>query len=227
MFFGAAGPSQHSENHWDLKNPFASSLRSTTRVPLSPPLRHPSAFRLSQSPAAGIGSALAFHLANALFQTACRFDELIQLNWGDCQRWGGNRRAAHQGQGSVFQDAPVPGPLSAALLEWKAIQEKFKDRRILAPGGIAFAASQFVFVGYSGRRFPTGRSICGCERGAERLGWGRSRRMDCATPRPRSSSTKWERICGKSRSCSATRISAQPCATPTSAMSRLGKPLRR
>jgi integrase len=25
------------------------------------------------------GSALVFHLANALFQTACRFDELIQL----------------------------------------------------------------------------------------------------------------------------------------------------
>jgi hypothetical protein len=25
------------------------------------------------------GSQLAFHLANALFQTACRFDELIQL----------------------------------------------------------------------------------------------------------------------------------------------------
>jgi integrase len=29
----------------------------------------------------GYGSALAFHLANALFQTACRFDELIQLTW--------------------------------------------------------------------------------------------------------------------------------------------------
>jgi hypothetical protein len=27
----------------------------------------------------GYGSALAFHLTNALFQTACRFVELIQL----------------------------------------------------------------------------------------------------------------------------------------------------
>jgi integrase len=35
--------------------------------------------------AARYGSALAFHLANALFQTACRFEELIQLNWADCQ----------------------------------------------------------------------------------------------------------------------------------------------
>jgi integrase len=36
----------------------------------------------------GYGSALAFHLANALFQTACRFEELIQLRWSDCQRVG-------------------------------------------------------------------------------------------------------------------------------------------
>jgi site-specific recombinase XerD len=43
--------------------------------------------------------------------------------------------------------------LSAALLEWKGVQEGFKARRILAPGGIAFAASQFVFAGYSGEPF--------------------------------------------------------------------------
>jgi site-specific recombinase XerD len=43
--------------------------------------------------------------------------------------------------------------LSQALLEWKPIQEGFKGRRILFPGGIAFAASQFVFAGYSGAPF--------------------------------------------------------------------------
>ena len=32
-------------------------------------------------------------------------------------------------------------------------QERFKGRRIMAPGGIAFAASQFVFAGYSGAPF--------------------------------------------------------------------------
>ena len=37
--------------------------------------------------------------------------------------------------------------------EWKALQEGFKGRRILAPGGINFAASQFVFAGYSGAPF--------------------------------------------------------------------------
>ena len=40
--------------------------------------------------------------------------------------------------------------LSASLLEWKDIQESFKGKRILAPGGIAFAGWQFVFAGYWG-----------------------------------------------------------------------------
>ena len=51
------------------------------------------------------------------------------------------------GKGSVFHDVPVPARLSAALLEWKALQEKFKGRRIMAPGGIAFAAIAFVLGG--------------------------------------------------------------------------------
>jgi hypothetical protein len=46
---------------------------------------------------------------------------------------GGNRRFANQGQVSVFQDVPVPVRLSTALLEWKAIQEGFKGRRISLP----------------------------------------------------------------------------------------------
>ena len=58
-----------------------------------------------------------------------------------------------KGKGRVFQDVPVTGALSAALLEWRTIQEGFKGRRILAPGGIAFAESQFVFAGYSGAPF--------------------------------------------------------------------------
>ena len=103
----------------------------------------------------GCGSALAFHLANALFQTACRFDELIQLSCADCQRVGEEIVALRiKAKGSVFQDVPVPERLSAALIEWKALQENFKGRRILCPRGIAFAASQFVFAGYSGAPFP-------------------------------------------------------------------------
>jgi integrase len=60
----------------------------------------------------------------------------------------------------------VRTPLSTTLLEWKAPQEKFKGRRIVAPGGINFAASQFVFAGYSGepfsnRPFNLHRAACG------------------------------------------------------------------
>jgi integrase len=143
--------------HWDLKNPFAT---------IDPPLHKEPKIRYLlladirrllgylKSRQNGYGSALAFHLANALFQTACRFDELIQLTWADCQAVGKEIVALRiKGKGSVFQDVPVPGRLSAALLEWKAFQEDFKGRRILAPGGIAFAGSQFVFAGYSGSPF--------------------------------------------------------------------------
>ena len=55
-------------------------------------------------------TALAFHLANALCQTACRFEELIRLTWSDCQRVGEEIVALRiKGKGSVFQDVPVPG----------------------------------------------------------------------------------------------------------------------
>jgi integrase len=102
----------------------------------------------------GYGSALAFHLTNVLFQTACRFDELIQLRWRDCQAVGKEIVALRiRSKGSVFHDIPVPGRLSAALLGWKDIQDGFKALRIMAPGGMGFAGSQFVFAGYSGEPF--------------------------------------------------------------------------
>jgi integrase len=143
--------------HWDLKNPFAKIEPPLHKEPqiryllLSDIRRLLDYLKVRQQ---GYGSALAFHLANALFQTAGRFEELIQLTWSDCQRVGEKIVALRiKGKGSVFQDVPVPGRLSAALLEWKGTQEGFKGRRILAPGGINFAASQFVFAGYSGEPF--------------------------------------------------------------------------
>ena len=143
--------------HWDLKNPFAKIEPPLHKEPQIRYLLLADIRRLLdylKDPQQGYGSALAFHLTNALFQTACRFEELIQFTWSDCQRVGEEIVALRiKGKGSVFQDVPVPGRLSAALLEWKALQEKIKGRRIMAPGGIAFAASQFVFAGYSGAPF--------------------------------------------------------------------------
>ena len=43
----------------------------------------------------------------------------------------------------------APGRLSADLLQWKDIQEGFKNGRILALGGIIFAGSQVVLAGIS------------------------------------------------------------------------------
>jgi integrase/recombinase XerD len=141
--------------HWDLKNPFAKIEPPLHKEPQIRYLLLADIRRLLdylKSRQNGYGSALAFHLANALFQTACRFDELIQLTWSDCQRVG-IVALRIRGKGSVFQDVPVTGALSQALKEWKDIQEHFKGRRILLPGGINFAALQFVFAGYSGAPF--------------------------------------------------------------------------
>jgi integrase len=143
--------------HWDLKNPFSKIDPPIQKEPqirylLLADIRRLLAYLKGRQQ--GYGSALAFHLANALFQTACRFDELIQLTWSDCQAVGKEIVALRiKGKGSVFQDVPVAGTLSAALLEWKEIQEGFKARRVMAPGGIAFAGSQFVFAGFSGAPF--------------------------------------------------------------------------
>jgi integrase/recombinase XerD len=143
--------------HWDLKNPFSKIDPPLAKEPQIHYLLLPDIRRLLDylsSHQQGYGSSLAFHLANALFQTACRFDELIQLTWADCQAVGKEIVALRiKGKGSVFQDVPVTGALSAALLEWRDIQETFKGKIILAPGGIAFATSPFVFAGYSGAPF--------------------------------------------------------------------------
>jgi integrase len=143
--------------HWDVKNPFAK---------IDPPIQKEPQIRYLlladirglldylKVRKQGYGSALTFHLANTLFQTACRFDELIQLRWGDCQAVGKEIVALRiKGKGSIFHDVPVAGRLSVALLEWKDIQESFKARRIMAPSGIPFAGSEFVFAGYSGAPF--------------------------------------------------------------------------
>jgi integrase len=144
--------------HWDVKNPFAKIDPPLHKEPQIRYLLLADVRRLLNYLKArqqGYGSVLAFHLANALFQTACRFDELIQLKWSDCQAVVGKEIVAFRikGKGSMFQDVPVSGRLSRPLLEWKDIQDGFKARRIMAPGGIAFAGSQFVFAGYSGKPF--------------------------------------------------------------------------
>jgi integrase len=107
---------------WDLKNPFAKIEPPLQKEPqihyllLADIRRLLDYLKVRQQ---GYGSALAFHLANALFQTACRFDELIQLTWSDCQRVGEEIVALRiKGKGSVLPGcagAWAPGPGAARV----------------------------------------------------------------------------------------------------------------
>ena len=217
--------------HWDLKNPFAKIEPPLQKEPqihylLLADIRRLLAYlKVRQQ---GYGSALAFHLANALFQTACRFDELIQLNWGDCQRVGEEIVALRiKGKGSVFQDVPVPGRLGQALREWKDVQENFKGRRILAPGGIAFAASQFVFAGYSGAPFSNRAFNLRLRSACRALGVGQitahGLRHSAATILLNHVGKDLREIQELLRHKNIRTL----CATPTSAMSRPGRRRRR
>lgn len=99
--------------HWDLKNPFAK---------IEPPLQNEPQIRylmladirrllaqLSAQRKQGYGAELAFHLANALFQTAGRLDELTQLGWSDCQRVGEKIVALRiKGKGACFRMCRCP-----------------------------------------------------------------------------------------------------------------------
>src|SRR6476660_10552822 len=107
--------------------------------------------------------------------------------------------------------------LSAALREWKDVQETFKGRRIMAPGGIAFAASQFVFAGYSGAPFSNRAFNLRLQAACRALGVG-----EITAHRLRHSAAtillnQVGKDFRKSRNCSATRISARLCAIPMSA----------
>src|SRR5258705_5818765 len=98
--------------HWDLKNPFAKIEPPLHKEPqiryllLSEIRRLLDYLKVRQQ---GYGSALGFHLANALFQTACRFEELIQLTWSDCQRMGEEIVALRiKGKGAFSRMCPFP-----------------------------------------------------------------------------------------------------------------------
>ncbi len=157
--------------HWDLKNPFEKITPPIHNEPQIHYLMLDDVRRLlghlrDLRSLQGYGARLTFHLANALFQTACRFDELIQLEWSNCLRAGGdgggegdggNRGAVValriKGKGARFQDIPVTAALGQALGEWEQEQGTFKGRRIGFLGGIDFAASRLMFPGLTGRPF--------------------------------------------------------------------------
>jgi site-specific recombinase XerD len=95
---------------------------------------------------------LSFHLATALFYTACRFHE-----WATLER----DRLVYNGRGEIeavrlktkgarFRDLPVAKPLASSLREWFAFLEAVKGLRLSRGGEMAFAASRLIFPGRNG-----------------------------------------------------------------------------
>ncbi len=144
-------------NHWDLKNPFskiAPPLHQEPEVRYLMPADMRRLLEHLKADGVGYGARLTFHLANALFQTACRFEELASLRWDQCQRVADEFVAFRiKGKGNRFQDIPVPKSLSRELLEWKTVQDEYKTKRIFLEQGIDFGASLLVFASYSGAGF--------------------------------------------------------------------------
>jgi hypothetical protein len=119
------------------------------------------------------------------------------------------------------------GRLKRALLEWKEIQEAFKARRIMAPGGIAFAGSEFVFAGYSGAPFSNRAFNLRLRAACRAIGVGEI----TAHGLRHSAATILLNEVGKDlreiQELLRHKISAPRCATPTSATNRRGRlPMR-
>ena len=121
---------------------------------------------------------------------------------------------------------PFPGRLSAALLEWKGFQDDFKGHRLLASGGIVFAASEFVFAGYSGGPFSNRAFNLRLRAAWRAIGVGQI----TAHRLHHSAATILLTDVGKDLreiQESATRTSAPRCAIPTSVMSKPARQRRR
>lgn len=94
---------------------------------------------------------LAYHLAHALFYTACRFHEWALLD---------NERLLRTAEGTIhavrlktkggkFRDLPIPAHLAQSLAEWIRFVEAVKGERLLK-GAVRFAGCSLVFPGRDG-----------------------------------------------------------------------------
>ena len=94
---------------------------------------------------------LAFHLAEALFYSACRYHEWAQLPGERLVRDGTGIPVAVRikGKGGGFVDMPLLERLGLSLAEWFRFREAFKGHR-LRRGGMEFAGSGLLFPGRDG-----------------------------------------------------------------------------
>ena len=97
---------------------------------------------------------LAFHLAEALFYTACRYHEWATLADDRLVRDADGRGIAVRirGKGGGIVDLPLLPRLGESLAEWRRFRDVFKGHK-LRGGGIGFAGSGVLFPGREGGHF--------------------------------------------------------------------------
>jgi integrase/recombinase XerC len=137
-------------------NPFAECLAPKFQIEKTE-LRYLTATQLAQLLAAlrrdrgNYFGYLAFHLAEALYFTGCRFHEWAQLSTDRLVRGDNDvfTAARMRVKGGTFRDLPLLPELSDSLREWFLFLESIKGVR-LRSGAIEFAASSLVFPGRDG-----------------------------------------------------------------------------
>lgn len=159
------GPSHHLQTKaalaflfrvLDAKNPFAECL--------APPFR-PDAVEIKHLESGNVAAVLlhlqehrsdyyghlAFHLAEALFYSACRYHEWAQLPIERLVRNAAGIPVAVRikGKGGGFVDMPLLERLGLSLAEWFRFREAFKGHQ-LRRGGMEFAGSGLLFPGRDG-----------------------------------------------------------------------------
>lgn len=94
---------------------------------------------------------LTFHLAEALFYSACRYHEWATLPAERLIRSGNGTASAVRikGKGGGFTDLPLLERLGLSLAEWMQFRDAFRGHQ-LRRGGMEFAASTLLFPGRDG-----------------------------------------------------------------------------
>jgi len=159
------GPSHHRQTKaalsflyrvLDAKNPFAGCLAPPFR-PETVEIKHLESGNVAavllhlQEQRHDYYGHLSFHLAEALFYSACRYHEWAHLPVDRLVRNGAGIPVAVRikGKGGGFVDMPLLERLGLSLAEWLRFREAFKGHQ-LRKGGMEFAGSELLFPGRDG-----------------------------------------------------------------------------
>jgi site-specific recombinase XerD len=140
----------------DARNPFAECLAPKFR-PDTVQIRHLEAANVAavllhlQENRRDYYGHLTFHLAEALFYSACRYHEWATLPANQLVRdaIGANVAVRIKGKGGGFVDLPLLERLGLSLEEWRRFLASFRGHQ-LRRGGMEFAGSSLLFPGRDG-----------------------------------------------------------------------------